>query len=57
MPEPELKAKAGGGKSFMERMVEKQAEMERMKQARGRVVDPATDSGATAKKRPPRTGG
>ncbi len=57
MPDPELKAKAGGGKSFMERMVEKQAEMERMKQARGRVVDPATDSGATAKKRPPRTGG
>lgn len=57
LPEPELKAKAGGGKSFMERMVEKQAEMERMKQARGRVVDPGADSGANGKKRPPRTGG
>jgi YidC/Oxa1 family membrane protein insertase len=59
LPEPELKAKAGGGKSFMERMVEKQAEMERMKQARGRVVDPGSggDGGATGKKRPPRTGG
>jgi YidC/Oxa1 family membrane protein insertase len=57
MPEPELKSKAGGGKSFMERMVEKQAEMERMKQARGRVVDPAPDNGSNGKKRPPRTGG
>lgn len=61
LPEPELKAKAGGtGKSFMERMVEKQAEMERMKQARGRVVDSGNggdDSGASSKKRPPRTGG
>ncbi len=59
MPEPELKAKAGGsGKSFMERMVEKQAELERMKQARGRVVEPNGESTApSTKKRPPRTGG
>jgi len=57
LPEPELKTKAGGGKSFMERMVEKQAEMERMKQARGRVVDENTDNSGGSKKRPPRTGG
>ncbi|MCW1886980.1 membrane protein insertase YidC [Luteolibacter flavescens] len=59
MPEPELKAKAGGGtgKSWVERMAEKQAEMERMRQARGRVVEPGTDDPNSSKKRPPRTGG
>jgi YidC/Oxa1 family membrane protein insertase len=60
LPEPELKTKAGGGgKSWVERMAEKQADMERMRQARGRVVDStsnAEDPGPS-KKRPPRTGG
>jgi len=56
LPEPELKAKAGGGKSWVERMAEKQADMERMRQARGRVVDSNEDPGPS-KKRPPRTGG
>ena len=55
LPEPELKAKAAGGKSFVERMAERQADMEKMRQAKGRVVDPKDDSGS--KKRPPRTGG
>jgi len=57
LPEPELKAKAGGGKSWVERMADKQAEMERMRQARGRVVDPGDDDPGPSKKRPPRTGG
>jgi YidC/Oxa1 family membrane protein insertase len=58
LPEPELKAKAGGsGKSWVERMAEKQADMERMRQAKGRVVDPNTPDNGGSKKRPPRTGG
>ena len=59
LPEPELKAKAGGGKSFMERMAAKAEEaqrMQKMRQASGRVVDPGDDPGSS-KKRPPRTGG
>ncbi len=61
LPEPELKAKAGGGggKSFMERMSEKAEEaqrQQRMRQASGRVVDSNEDAGPS-KKRPPRTGG
>ena len=59
LPEPELKAKAGGGKSFMERMAAKAEEaqrMQKMRQASGRVVDPGDDPGS-GKKRPPRTGG
>ena len=56
LPEPELKVKPGGGKSWVERMAEKQADMERMRQARGRVVDSDNDPGPS-KKRPPRTGG
>jgi YidC/Oxa1 family membrane protein insertase len=57
LPEPELKAKAGGGKSWVERMSEKQADMERMRQARGRVVDANAEDPGPSKKRPPRTGG
>jgi YidC/Oxa1 family membrane protein insertase len=59
LPEPELKAKAGGGKSFMEKMAAKAEEaqrMQKMRQASGRVVDPGDDPGS-GKKRPPRTGG
>ena len=58
LPEPELKAKAGGGKSWVERMAEKQADMERMRQARGRVVESSGEEDpGPSKKRPPRTGG
>ncbi|MEK7949392.1 membrane protein insertase YidC [Luteolibacter soli] len=58
LPEPELKTKAGGsGKSWVERMAEKQADMERMRQARGRVVDSNDEDPGSSKKRPPRTGG
>ncbi|MEM1082926.1 MAG: membrane protein insertase YidC [Verrucomicrobiota bacterium] len=56
MPEPELKAKkGGGGKSFMERMAEAAEQQQKMKQARGRVVD--EPSAPPKKKRGPRTGG
>ena len=58
LPEPELKAKAGGsGKSWVERMAEKQADMERMRQAKGRVVEDGNSDPGASKKRPPRTGG
>ena len=56
MPEPVLKAKSGGGKSFVERMAERADAAQKMRQANGRVVDPKNDTGAS-KKRPPRTGG
>lgn len=57
LPEPELKAKAGGGgKSFVERMAERADNAQRMRQANGRVIDPK-DDGGPSKKRPPRTGG
>lgn len=56
LPEPELKAKAGGGKSFVERMAERADQAQKMRQATGRVVDPKDDAGPS-KKRPPRTGG
>lgn len=56
MPEPVLKAKSGGGKSFVERMAERADAAQKMRQANGRVVDPKNDAGAS-KKRPPRTGG
>jgi YidC/Oxa1 family membrane protein insertase len=60
LPEPELvAAKNGGGKSFMERMVEKQQNMEKMRQAQGRVVssDGKSEDPDKKKKRTPRTGG
>jgi YidC/Oxa1 family membrane protein insertase len=57
LPEPELKTKAGGGKGWVERMAEKQADMERMRQAKGRVVDSNAEDPGPSKKRPPRTGG
>lgn len=60
LPEPVLKAKAGGGgKSFVERMAERADQAQRaqqMKQAKGREIDPK-DDGGSSKKRPPRTGG
>jgi YidC/Oxa1 family membrane protein insertase len=57
LPEPQLKPKtAGGGKTFVERMAEKADAAQKMRQAKGRVVDPKDDAGPS-KKRPPRTGG
>ncbi|GAA5482684.1 YidC/Oxa1 family insertase periplasmic-domain containing protein [Haloferula sargassicola] len=61
MPEPELKAKAGGkkpGMSFMERMAaaaEEAQKQQKLKQAKGRVVDGGNDK--PTKPRGPRTGG
>lgn len=60
MPEPELKEKPGrkGGKSFMERMAaaaEEAQKQQKLKQAKGRVVDPGSDK--PSKPRGPRTGG
>jgi len=56
MPEPALNAKAVSGKSWMEKMTERAAEQQKMRQASGRVIDPK-DEPSPGKKRPPRTGG
>lgn len=57
MPEPELKSKPGkSGKSWVERMAARADEAQKMRQAKGRVVDSNEDAGPS-KKRPPRTGG
>jgi len=57
MPEPELKERklVPGKKSFMERMAEKQQEMERMKRMQADGKGPIVDE--PKKRRPPRTGG
>ncbi len=56
MPEPELKERKGAPrKSFMERMAEAAEQQQKMKQARGRVVDDGNDK--PKKPRGPRTGG
>jgi YidC/Oxa1 family membrane protein insertase len=53
VPEPELKPVKGAGKSWVQRMSERQAEMQKAKQGGGmRDVTPPDK-----KKRPPRTGG
>jgi YidC/Oxa1 family membrane protein insertase len=53
VPEPELKPVKGAGKSWVQRMAEKQTEMQKTRQTGGmRDVTPADK-----KKRPPRTGG
>lgn len=52
VPEPELKPVKGSGKSWVQRMAEKQAEMQKAKQGGG-MRDVTPDK----KKRPPRTGG
>jgi YidC/Oxa1 family membrane protein insertase len=60
VPEPELKPVKGSGKSWVQRMAEKQAEMQKLQKARqqggaaGGMRDVTPDS---KKKRPPRTGG
>lgn len=56
MPEPELKARKGANKSWVQRMAERQAEMQKMqRQGRGRPADMRDVT--PKKKRPPRTGG
>jgi YidC/Oxa1 family membrane protein insertase len=53
IPEPELKPMKGAGKSWMQRMAERQAELEKQRRQGGmRNVTPEPK-----KKRPPRTGG
>ena len=55
IPEPELKArKDGGKKTWVQRMTEKQATIQRQRQLGAAAAKPAADS---PKKRPPRTGG
>lgn len=56
MPEPELKERKGASKkSFMERMAEAAEQQQKMKQAKGRVVD--SEPAKSKKPRGPRTGG
>jgi YidC/Oxa1 family membrane protein insertase len=61
MPEPELVArKDGGKKSWVQRMAEKQAELQKLQQQRTRQGGPGAMRDVTPeskKKRPPRTGG
>lgn len=63
MPEPELKSKGNAAKkSWVQRMAERQAEMQKMQRQRGKTSRKAADSGqmrdvTPKKKRPPRTGG
>jgi YidC/Oxa1 family membrane protein insertase len=59
MPEPELKEKkrTPGKKTFMERMVEKQQEMEKAQRMRQEGGDPSKMIDVTKKRRTPRTGG
>jgi len=61
MPEPALVARADGGKkSWVQRMAEKQAEMQKLQQAnarQGKSGDMRNVTPDSKKKRPPRTGG
>jgi YidC/Oxa1 family membrane protein insertase len=57
VPEPELKPVKGAGKSWVQRMAEKQVELQKARQEGGQpgaIRDVTPDS---KKKRPPRTGG
>lgn len=56
VPEPELKPVKGGGKSWVQRMAERQAEMQKNRQAGGSNGE-MRDVSPDKKKRPPRTGG
>jgi len=61
MPEPALVARTDGGKkSWVQRMADKQAEMQKLQQARarqGKSGDMRNVTPESKKKRPPRTGG
>lgn len=60
VPEPELKPVKGAGKSWVQRMAEKQAEMQKLQKQRQQGSSPGGMRDVTPdakKKRPPRTGG
>ena len=58
IPEPELKARAASDKkSFVQRMAERQAEMEKLKKQRGSGAMRDVTPDSKKKPRPPRTGG
>ena len=58
VPEPELKPVKGGGKSWVQRMAEKQAELQKNRQQGGGHPGGLRDvTPPDKKKRPPRTGG
>ena len=60
VPEPELKPVKGAGKSWVQRMAEKQAEMQKLQKQRQQGGTPGGMRDVTPeakKKRPPRTGG
>jgi YidC/Oxa1 family membrane protein insertase len=60
VPEPELKPVKGAGKSWVQRMAEKQAEMQKLQKQRQQGGAPGGMRDVTPpdkKKRPPRTGG
>jgi len=56
VPEPELKPVKGAGKSWVQRMAEKQAELQKAKQ-NGTPTNLRDVTPPDKKKRPPRTGG
>jgi len=56
VPEPELKPVKGAGKSWVQRMAEKQAELQKAKQ-NGMPSSLRDVTPPDKKKRPPRTGG
>ncbi len=56
VPEPELKPVKGGNKSWVQRMAERQAEMQKARQ-QGTPTGNLRDVTPDKKKRPPRTGG
>lgn len=58
VPEPELKARpVSGKKTWVQRMAERQAEMQRQQKNRGAAAGTMKDVTPDKKKRPPRTGG
>jgi YidC/Oxa1 family membrane protein insertase len=57
VPEPELKPVKGAGKSWVQRMAEKQVELQKPRQQGGGQPGALRDVTPDKKKRPPRTGG
>lgn len=57
VPEPELKPVKGAGKSWVQRMAERQAELQKARQKAGGHPGGLRDVTPDKKKRPPRTGG
>jgi YidC/Oxa1 family membrane protein insertase len=57
MPEPELKSRTPGKKSWMEKLAERQAEMQKRQGQGGGNGGGNGGAAPTKKKRPPRTGG